>query len=303
MRYCTLIFLSTLILITNCYAKPQFDFNLSQTTLKQGNILRLDIICDYPIKNTKIYFTNKSFQSFPRQKNNPKHFFSLIGIARNLKPGKYKLKLKIKLKNNNIYYKTFETKILSANFKHSSIKIKGSKKKILKNKKQLSKESKKLSTSFKKITKIPYFIKPFIFPTKGKISSPFGEYRTYNGKKHTGHHAGIDISNKKNTKIRAANKGIILTCNPYKYNGNTILIDHGFGIISAYTHLNKILVKKGQKVRQGEIIGLMGSTGLSTGSHLHWGISIQNIRVNPMFLLENPLLLRNSPKFHWVIRK
>lgn len=79
----------------------------------------------------------------------------------------------------------------------------------------------------------------------------------------------------------AANTGKVVFAEALQSHGNTIIIDHGWGILSIYNHLNAILVSPNQTVKVGERIGLMGSTGISTGPHLHWGMSVQGTRVDP----------------------
>ena len=83
-----------------------------------------------------------------------------------------------------------------------------------------------------------------------------------------------------------------------KIHGNTIIIDHGFGVLSVYCHLHKLLVKENQMVKQGQKIAEMGNTGLVSGPHLHWGLSLQNVRVDPLFWVDKELnvLTFNSKK-------
>jgi len=122
----------------------------------------------------------------------------------------------------------------------------------------------------------------FIVPVKGRTTSPFGAYRLYNGK-HLGDHRGADIGgNPAGTPIKATNSGVVAFAKPLPAYGSVVVIDHGQGIHSIYMHLSKTLVKIGQLVKKGGIIGRVGSTGISTGPHLHWGISIHDTRVDPM---------------------
>ena len=79
---------------------------------------------------------------------------------------------------------------------------------------------------------------------------------------------------------------IVVQTGNYFFNGNTIMIDHGQGLISMYCHLSKIDVEKGQTIRQGQLIGLVGKTGRVTGAHLHWGMSLNNARVDPQLFLK-----------------
>lgn len=122
---------------------------------------------------------------------------------------------------------------------------------------------------------------PSIWPTEGEISSPFG-WR-WNG---TDFHSGIDIANDFGTPIVASADGIVTDA---AYNGggygNKVDIDHGNGIMTRYAHAQAIVVRTGQEVRCGQVIAYMGSTGFSTGPHLHYEVRINGEAVNPIFYL------------------
>lgn len=118
-------------------------------------------------------------------------------------------------------------------------------------------------------------------PVSGEISSFFGSQRILNGVPKSPH-GGIDISAKAGTPVAAAADGVVSHINEDSfYNGKLVIINHGYGISSTYAHLSKINVSEGQKVKQGDIIGLVGSTGRSTGPHLHFGVSWRNVYVDP----------------------
>ncbi len=121
---------------------------------------------------------------------------------------------------------------------------------------------------------------PSIMPANGVRTSKFG-YRTspFTGLKEF--HAGLDIANRKGTKVFATANGKISYAGKRMFIGNEVLIDHGHGIVTKYGHLSKILVKSGSKIKRGDVIGLMGSTGRSTGPHVHYEVRVNGIPVNP----------------------
>lgn len=127
----------------------------------------------------------------------------------------------------------------------------------------------------------------FAWPIKGRISSPFGLKRFFNDQPRDPH-SGLDVAAPEGKAIAAPANGIIAQTGDYFFNGKTVMIDHGQGIISMLCHLSKVDVAKGQTIKQGDIIGLVGQTGRATGPHLHYGVSINNARIDPLLVLPTP---------------
>ncbi len=129
----------------------------------------------------------------------------------------------------------------------------------------------------------------FIKPVDGRISTEFGMIR-YVNKKESGRHSGLDLAAAKGTPVKAANSGAVRLSMLLKVTGNTVILDHGLNIYSSYAHLDKLLVKEGDQVKKGDIIGEVGSTGFSTGPHLHWTTTIGKVYIDPESLMaKDPL--------------
>jgi len=124
----------------------------------------------------------------------------------------------------------------------------------------------------------------FRVPTDGPVSSPFGVRRFYNGKPRS-YHSGLDIASPQGTPVRSPEKGRVALVGDFFYTGNTVLLDHGLGLITAFFHLESVAVREGQVVAAGTTLGRVGSTGRSTGAHLHWGVYVAGVKVDPMSLL------------------
>jgi len=128
----------------------------------------------------------------------------------------------------------------------------------------------------------------FVLPSSGEMAPNFGERRVYNNVPRSSH-AGVDIRAVSGSQVRAANAGGVVLARDLYFSGNTVVLNHGLGLFTYYCHFSKIMVKRGQMVKKGDVIGLVGSSGRSTGPHLHWGVKIQNSRVDPLALLSLPL--------------
>ena len=127
----------------------------------------------------------------------------------------------------------------------------------------------------------------FMLPASGPLSSRFGLRRVFNGQPRNPH-AGLDVAVGTGAPVKAPAAGIVANTGDYFFNGNTVFIDHGQGLVSAYMHLSRIDVRSGQPVKKGEILGAVGSTGRVTGPHLHWAVILNNTPVDPELFLIRP---------------
>lgn len=126
---------------------------------------------------------------------------------------------------------------------------------------------------------------PFQVPLKSKVTSYYGKRRVFNNKKDAVH-KGTDFRARTGTPIPAANKGKVVFADDLFFNGNTVIIDHGLGVMTMYCHLSKLQTTVGEIVPQGAIIGLAGNTGRSTAAHLHWGVRVQDEWVDGHILVK-----------------
>jgi murein DD-endopeptidase MepM/ murein hydrolase activator NlpD len=122
----------------------------------------------------------------------------------------------------------------------------------------------------------------FIMPVEGELTTDFAEIRYVNNEPSSSRHSGLDLAAPKGTPVLAPNNGFVtFAMKGLLSPGNTVVIDHGMGLFTSYYHLDTIGVEKGDEVTKGDVIGTVGSTGFSTGPHLHYAVSIYNTYVNP----------------------
>lgn len=128
---------------------------------------------------------------------------------------------------------------------------------------------------------------PLLRPVQGGITSQFGLARVFNGQPR-GKHRGLDLRAADGTPIQACADGVVALVDDLYYSGNTVYLNHGDGVFTAYLHMSKPLVKPGDRVTRGDVVGLAGSTGRVTGPHLHLSLYAQGQSVDPLPLLEAP---------------
>ncbi len=154
---------------------------------------------------------------------------------------------------------------------------------------RIKKESRLLRATFKEVTYKKFRENRFYPPLRKLIvTTPFGARRIINGKKHS-IHWGTDFRAPTGTPVYASLSGKVVLAREFYFTGKTVVIDHGAGIHTLYAHLSKINVKEGQYVKAGWMIGRVGSTGRSTGPHLHFGVYVSGLRADPMIALKTKL--------------
>jgi len=119
-------------------------------------------------------------------------------------------------------------------------------------------------------------------PDPSDVSGYFGEQRSFNGGPVAGHHGGTDLGLAAGTPVLAANDGVVVLATLLDVRGNMVIVDHGGGVFTGYAHMSELDVRTGDTVTQGTVIGKVGTTGLSTGPHLHWEMSVSGVLVDAL---------------------
>lgn len=138
------------------------------------------------------------------------------------------------------------------------------------------------SMAFRKtVSETRYWKEPFVLPVAGCLTSEFGVRRFQNGKPTGDFHAGLDQGSPPGTPVLAVAGGVVKIVKSWNVHGNTVGIDHGQGVLTMYLHLSGFATTEGAAVKQGDVIGYVGSTGRSTGPHLHWSLYVNSEPVDP----------------------
>lgn len=184
-------------------------------------------------------------------------------------------------------------KITLSTRKYKTQNVKGVKKKHVtpnpKHLKRIRKESAAIKSSRKGVSDLDAAaLFALVKPTEGRTSGVYGSKRLYNGQERTWH-KGWDIAAKTGTKVISPTDAKVALALPDSFfNGNLLVLDHGLGLYSIYAHLHKMFVKTGDTITKGQLMAEVGSTGRSTGPHLHWGLYWRNIGLDPQLLMDAP---------------
>jgi murein DD-endopeptidase MepM/ murein hydrolase activator NlpD len=149
---------------------------------------------------------------------------------------------------------------------------------------RINRETEQIKTALRHWSAEENVVVEFRKPVSGPTSSPYGLRRFFNEQARKPH-SGLDIAAPQGTAIVAPAPGTVLDTGDFFFNGNTVLLDHGQGLVTMYCHMSKINVQPGQTVNTGDNLGEVGMTGRVTGPHLHWGVSLNDARIDPLLFL------------------
>jgi murein DD-endopeptidase MepM/ murein hydrolase activator NlpD len=152
---------------------------------------------------------------------------------------------------------------------------------------RIGKDKVEIERAFSTWSEVPSPPLRFSLPASGRLSSGFGLQRYFNGQARAPH-SGLDIAAPVGTPIVAPAPATVIAAGDYFFNGKTVFLDHGQGLISMYNHLDRVTVAPGKRLARGDVIGEIGLTGRTTGPHLHWTVSLNNVRVDPALFVESP---------------
>ncbi len=255
---------------------------------KQGQILVVKVPAESGITRVEGMFLGRSISFFPDTRpEEPNGFVGLLGIDLQDEPGIHELTVKVQTEEYGQTL-TYRVQVLKENFQVERLTL--PKNKVDLDKKSLARwtaEQAQVKEMLANDSRTKFWQAGFVEPVSGTRTGIFGSVRIMNGQARNPHN-GEDIGAPLGTDVAATNEGIVRLTVDHVFSGKGVFLDHGLGLYSMYFHLSEVLVKEGDVVKAGEIVGKVGATGRATGPHLHWGVKLNGARVNPYALLDLP---------------
>jgi len=206
---------------------------------------------------------------------------AIVGIPPEQKPGGYDLKVVLKNASGGQEEINQILLIKKKTFPKVSFWLKPAKHKLLQAKDLIADEWSRVEKVLMVETPEQAWQGEFTLPVSGEVSMLFGT-KEYVNRRPRSQHRGMDLAVPLGTKVSAANDGTVVFADKLTAFGGTLVIDHGQGVFSLYFHLSKFLARPGNKITKGQLVALSGNTGISSGPHLHWGMSVHDLRVDPL---------------------
>ncbi len=222
------------------------------------------------------------------------HLFGFVSVSPMLDPATYTITLELTTTEGRTLAIGFPLVVSPGHFSFERIDVPAGRQSLL-DAQKIQEEWQRLDALAALRTVERHWELPFDYPVHAAVSSYFGSRRSYGGAFNS-YHSGTDFRAASGTPVHAPADGVVVLAEPLFVRGNSIVLDHGWGVLTGYWHLSEIDVEVGQFVHRGEVIGKVGNTGLSTGAHLHWQMWVSGIPVNALQWTESFYTLPPRPQ-------
>lgn len=255
---------------------PAFDVTLSKNQVPDGSLVSIFLhpLMEIDVAGVTAQFEGKKFPVFPT--GNARDLASILVIPFNSKPRMTKIELSWQGGSIEV-----PIEVIDGNYPSEKLVVDEKKvsppKKVMK---RIIAEMKEIGALYKRVSKERYWAGPFALPIDSEVTSNFGNKRLYNGKMKS-FHQGLDLRARTPLPIRAPEGAKVGLAKDLYFTGNTVILDHGFGLFTIYGHMSKLDVKPGDRVTKNQVLGLSGATGRASGPHLHWGAVLLHEKFNP----------------------
>ena len=294
--------ITTIVLLTSVFpvellpnAPPTPKGIDGQYSGRQGQVVVVKVPMVEAVTEVRGTFLDRAIPFFREMRSGePAGYLGLVGIDLQDAPGTYELTVAVK-NGEEVKHLSFNVLVTKEKFAVEHLKL--PKDKVDLDDKSLARwkmEQEQLRQALAENSALRLWHSNFVEPVNGKRTGIFGSVRIMNGQPRNPHN-GEDIGAPLGTDVAATNDGVVRLTVDHFFSGRGVIVDHGLGFYSMYFHLSEILVKDGDLVKGGQIIGKVGATGRATGPHLHWGVKLNGARVNPYGLLDLPFKNGSSP--------
>lgn len=281
------LFLIPILLVSTgkaSYAENNLRLEYLPKVVKQGDVCLIKALGPALLKSIYGEFQGERFRMTFVAQNGA--YEGLIGIDMSTRPGTYEIKVFAIDGDSRVYSSTLSLKVGKVNFGIQKLWLPSYMVDLdAETLERVNKEARKVQALFQAFRDERLWSGPFIRPVEGELSTAFGLNRIINGQIRNPH-SGVDLRAEAGTPVLASNSGMVVLVDEFFFSGKSVILDHGWGLYSMYYHLSETLVKEGDGVSKGAMLGRVGSTGRSTGPHLHWGIRMNGARVDPFSLLK-----------------
>ncbi len=262
---------------------------------KQGQVLVVKVKGEEQATEVKGTFLSRTIPFFREfRPGEPAGYIGLLGIDMQDEPGTYELSVEVK-QGEQAKQLSFNVQVAKEKFTVEHLKL--PKDKVDLDEKSTARwkaEQQLVREALAENSRLKLWRSNFMEPVSGKRTGIFGSVRIMNGQARNPHN-GEDIGAPMGADVAATNDGIVRITVDHIFSGKGVFVDHGLGFYTMYFHLSEILVRNGDLVTAGQIIGKVGATGRATGPHLHWGVKLNGARVNPYALLDLPFKNGTTP--------
>ena len=261
-------------------ADPGISVAVAARSIQPGEVVVLTLTTRAPVDEVNASAFGRDLTPL---RSGPTEWRVVVGIDLDTKPGRYDVAIVAGAAGTNrvthlltVRPKTFPTRQLKvdAAFVNPPPEVTA----------RIQEEAARLNSVWASSSATPLWSGPFVRPVPDAANSAFGSRSVFNGEPRSPH-SGADFSSQPGTPVKSPNAGRVVLAGDLYFTGNTVVIDHGAGLLSLFAHLRAITVRESDSVPAGTVIGEVGATGRVTGPHLHWTVRLNGARVDPMSLL------------------
>ena len=278
-----LFFLFFLLTATPAFADSPLHPEILPKAAKQGEVCLVRVAGPKNLKYLEGEFQRVKISMNPDSAG--KAYEGLLAVDMDMKPAKYQVKVRGTDQGGKTLAGASSLEVKKVPFKTQTLSLPSSMVDLdPKTLERVNGETKRVEALFQRARKDRLWKGRFLRPVQGEISTPFGLRRVIN-RQNKSPHSGVDLRADEGMPILASNSGAVVLVDDFFFSGKSVILDHGQGIYSMYFHLSEILAREGEKISKGDVLGQVGSTGRSTGPHLHWGVRVHGAKVDPFSLI------------------